>query len=290
MGQKVRPTGFRVGVMIGWKSQWYAGKREFSDLLVEDTKIRRFIMKILRKKNQQKNSRPGISKIQIDRTREKVVITIWTSKAGMIINKRGGGDRQQGQDRQGQDRQPEGVASSPSTDGATTSAPAEVKPVKEAKKTGSAYNIDSLQQDLEKLIKRRIDIRVMRVDTPEIDPQIVSETIAEDLEKRSGFRRVMKKAMQEAMKNGAKGIRLQLSGRLGGAEMARCEKSMEGSIPLSTLRAKVEYGFSEANTAQGNIGVKVWINNGDYLTEETIDATDAQTRKVSKKSTRQNKR
>jgi small subunit ribosomal protein S3 len=100
----------------------------------------------------------------------------------------------------------------------------------------------------------------------------------------------MKNAMQKAMENGAKGIRLQLSGRLGGAEMARCEKAMEGSIPLSTLRTRVEYGFAEASTAQGNIGIKVWVNNGDYLTEETTDAANAQTRQVSKKPARQGKR
>ena len=111
---------------------------------------------------------------------------------------------------------------------------------------------------------------------PETDAQLVSAEIAEQLEKRVSFRRTMKQAIQKAMENGAKGIRVQLSGRLGGAEMARCEKAMEGSIPLSTLRAKVEYGFSEASTAQGNIGIKVWVNNGDYLTpEEPTDATQA---------------
>ena len=121
---------------------------------------------------------------------------------------------------------------------------------------------------------------------PETDAQLVAEDIAEQLERRSSFRRTMKQAMQKTMEGGAKGIKLQLSGRLGGSEMARCEKSMEGSIPLSTLRARVDYGFSEASTAQGNIGIKVWVNNGDYLTEETTDAANAQTRQVSKKPAR----
>lgn len=240
MGQKVRPTGFRVGVMIGWKSQWYASKQDFSDLLLEDAKIRKFIQKTLRAKNQ-KNQRPGISRIQIDRTREKVVVTISSSRVGLIIGKKGA-------------------------------------------------EIDKLTQQLEALTKRHIEIKTVEVNRPETDSQLIAEDIAEQLEKRSSFRRTMKNAMQKAMENGAKGVKLQLSGRLGGAEMARCEKAMEGSIPLSTLRTRVEYGFAEASTAQGNIGIKVWVNNGDYLTEETTDAANAQTRQVSKKPARQGSR
>ena len=121
-------------------------------------------------------------------------------------------------------------------------------------------------------------------------PQRVIESMfAEQLEKRASFRRTMKMAIQRSMEGGAKGIRLQLSGRLGGAEMARCEKGMDGSIPLSTLRAKVDYGFAEASTPQGNIGIKVWVNNGDYLTGEINDATDAQAGQVQKKSARRRK-
>jgi small subunit ribosomal protein S3 len=240
MGQKIRPTGFRVGVMVGWKSQWYANKQDFSDLLVEDTKIRKYIQKTLRARNQ-KNQRPGISKIQIDRTREKVVISISSSRVGLIIGKKGA-------------------------------------------------EIDKLTKQLEALTKRHIDIKTIEVNRPEIDAQLVAEDIAEQLEKRSSFRRTMKNAIQKGMENGAKGIKIQLSGRLGGAEMARCEKAMDGSIPLSTLRTRVEYGFAEANTAQGNIGIKVWVNNGDYLSEETTDAANAQTRQVSKKPARQGQR
>lgn len=240
MGQKVRPTGFRVGVMIGWKSQWYASKQDFSDLLLEDAKIRKYVQKTLRAKNQ-KNQRPGISRIQIDRTREKVVVTISSSRVGLIIGKKGA-------------------------------------------------EIDKLTQQLEALTKRHIEIKTVEVNRPETDSQLIAEDIAEQLEKRSSFRRTMKNAIQKAMENGAKGVKLQLSGRLGGAEMARCEKAMEGSIPLSTLRTRVEYGFAEATTAQGNIGIKVWVNNGDYLTEETTDAANAQTRQVSKKPARQGSR
>ena len=130
----------------------------------------------------------------------------------------------------------------------------------------------------------------MEINRPEVDPQLVAEDIAEQLEKRASFRRTMKRAIDQTMEAGAKGVRIQLSGRLGGAEMARQESNMAGSIPLSTLRAKVEYGFAEASTAQGNIGIKVWINNGDYLDEETADAAHAQAGKVSKKPARQGKR
>jgi small subunit ribosomal protein S3 len=135
--------------------------------------------------------------------------------------------------------------------------------------------IDKLTKALEKLTRRHIEVKTIEVTRPEIDAQIVAEDIAEQLEKRSSFRRTMKNAIQRAMEGGAKGIKLQLSGRLGGAEMARCEKAMQGSIPLSTLKAKVDYGFSEASTPQGNIGIKVWVNNGDFVTGEINDTTDA---------------
>jgi small subunit ribosomal protein S3 len=217
MGQKIRPTGFRTGIMIGWQSQWYANKNDFSELLVEDHKIRTFILRLLKKK------RPQISKIRIDRTREKVIVTVSSAKIGVIIGKKGA-------------------------------------------------DIDKLTALLQNLTRRVIEVKTMEVGRPETDPQIVAQEIAEQLEKRASFRRTMKQAMEKCMDAGAKGIKLQLSGRLGGSEMARCEKSMQGSIPLSTLRAKVEYGFTEASTAQGNIGIKVWVNNGDYLTEEAPDA------------------
>jgi small subunit ribosomal protein S3 len=240
MGQKVRPTGFRVGIMEGWKSQWYASKADFSDLLVEDVKIRRFVQTYLRKRNQ-RGQRPGISRIQIDRTREKVQVTISSSRVGMIIGKKG-------------------------------------------------ENIDKLTKELEDLTHRHIEIKTLEINRPEADAQLIAEDIAEQLEKRASFRRTMKQAIGKAMENGGLGVKLQLSGRLGGSEMARCEKAMAGSIPLSTLRTKVDYGFAEASTAQGNIGIKVWVNQGDYLSEGDTDAANAQARQVPKKSARQSKR
>jgi small subunit ribosomal protein S3 len=213
MGQKVRPTGFRTGIMTDWLSRWFASKHEFAELLVEDHKLRRFVKK--------RYGRSGISRIKIERTREKVVIYVYSARVGMIIGKKG-------------------------------------------------QEVDKLTKDLEDLVHRRVEVKTMEINRPEVDAQLVAEDIAEQLEKRASFRRTMKRALDQTMEAGAKGVRIQLSGRLGGAEMARQESSMQGSIPLSTLRARIEYGFTEAHTAQGNIGVKVWINNGDYL-----DAEDA---------------
>jgi len=151
--------------------------------------------------------------------------------------------------------------------------------------------VDKLTQELETLVHRRIEVKTMEITRPERDAQLVAEDIGEQLEKRQSFRRTMKRSMDQTMEAGAKGIRIQLSGRLGGAEMARQESVMAGSIPLSTLRAKIDYGFSEAKTAQGHIGVKVWINNGDHLdSEEDNNAADAQASKVSKKPKGKGKR
>jgi small subunit ribosomal protein S3 len=226
MGQKVRPTGFRVGIMTDWQSAWYANKQDFSELLVEDHTIRTFINSYLTRSRDRKEQRPAIAKIRIERTRERVTVFVYSSRIGAIIGKKG-------------------------------------------------EKIDKLTKALEKLTRRHIEVKTIEVTRPEIDAQIVADDIAEQLEKRSSFRRTMKNAIQRAMEGGAKGIKLQLSGRLGGAEMARCEKAMQGSIPLSTLKAKVDYGFTEASTAQGNIGIKVWVNNGDFVTGEINDTTDA---------------
>jgi small subunit ribosomal protein S3 len=214
MGQKVRPTGFRTGIMLDWQSTWYAGKQEFAELLVEDFKIREHIDKYVNKRVKQ--GRAGISRIRIERTREKVVVYIYSARVGVIIGKKG-------------------------------------------------QEVEKLTKELEDLTHRHIEVKTMEVARPEIDAQLVAEDIADQLEKRQSFRRTMKRAIDQTMEAGAKGIRVQLSGRLGGAEMARCESGMEGSIPLSTLRAKIDYGFIEAKTAQGHIGIKVWINNGDFL-------------------------
>jgi small subunit ribosomal protein S3 len=209
--------------MTDWFSQWYANKQDFPELLVEDFKIRRYIKKRFSKPGDPS----GIARIRIERTREKVRVTIFSSRVGLIIGKKG-------------------------------------------------QQIDELTKELEDLCHRHIEIKTIEINRPEIDPQLVAEDIAKQLEKRASFRRTMKRAMDTTMESGAKGIRIQMAGRLGGAEMARNEKSMAGSIPLSTLRAKIEYGFAEAKTAQGHIGIKVWINNGDYLNpEDNTDSTDA---------------
>ena len=238
MGQKVRPTGFRTGIMQPWASAWYANKQDFSELLVEDVRIRQFIATYLTSKRDRKDQRPAIADIKIERTREKVVVVVSSSRVGAIIGKKG-------------------------------------------------EKIDKLTKALEKLTRRHIEVKTVEVTRPEIDPQLVAEDICEQLEKRASFRRTMKQAMEKSMDAGARGVRLQLSGRLGGSEMARCEKAARGSIPLTTLRARVDYGFTEASTAQGNIGIKVWINNGDYLSPEgNTDGADAQAGKISKKPAR----
>ena len=220
--------------MIDWQSNWYANKQDFSELLVEDHKIRKFIKKHY--------GSSGISRIKIQRTREKVTIFIHSARVGMIIGKKG-------------------------------------------------QEIDKLTKELEDLCHRHIEIKTMEVNRPETEPQLVAEDIAEQLQKRASFRRTMKRAIDQTMEAGARGVRIQLAGRLGGAEMARTESNMAGSIPLSTLRARIEYGFTEAKTAQGHIGIKVWINNGDYLdSEEGGDAANAQAGKVPKKSAGKGKR
>jgi small subunit ribosomal protein S3 len=233
MGQKISPTGFRVGIMEDWRSRWYASKHEFKDLLLEDFKIRRYI--------KGKYGYAGIAKIEIERTRDAVTVHLHSARPGVIIGRKGA-------------------------------------------------EVEKITEELQNLTGRRIEIKIAEINRPEIDAQLISEDIAEQLQKRASFRRTMKRAMEQTMDGGAKGIKIQLSGRLGGAEMSRCEKTLSGSIPLSTLRAKVDYGFAEAKTPQGNIGVKVWVNQGDYLkTEGSADATDAQTRQVPKKPKRPRK-
>jgi small subunit ribosomal protein S3 len=234
MGQKVRPTGFRIGIFEDWRSRWYANKHEFSDLLVEDFKIRKFIKK--------KYSYAAIPKIEIERTRDAVTVRLFTARPGVIIGRKGA-------------------------------------------------EVERITEELQTLTGRRIEIKIEEVNRPEIDAQLISEDIAEQLQKRSSFRRTMKRAMEQTMDGGAKGVKIQLSGRLGGSEMSRCEKASSGSIPLSTLRAKVDYGFAEAKTAQGHIGVKVWVHQGDYLKMEAgTDGPDAQASQVPKKPKRPRKR
>jgi len=234
MGQKVNPVGFRTGIMVGWKSRWFASKREYAGLLIEDHKIRKFIKKEYRY--------AGIPKIEIERTRDEVKVILFTARPGVIIGRKG-------------------------------------------------QEVERLQERLQGLIHRRVNIKIEEVSRPEIQGQLVAEDIAEQLGKRASFRRTMKRSIEQTMEAGAKGIKIQLSGRLGGAEMSRCEKQNAGSIPLSTLRAKIDYGFAEAKTAQGHIGVQVWVNQGMYHEDqETLDGPDAQESQAPKKPKRAYKR
>ena len=239
MGQKVNPTAFRTGIMEDWKSRWYAGKKEFSTLLVEDKKIRDYIKKA--KDADDRPLYPQIAKIEIERTRDEVRVTLKTSRVGVVVGNNG-------------------------------------------------KKAEELQNKLQVMTGRRINLDVQGVVNPETSAQLVAEDIGDQLVKRAGFRRTMKKAMENAMNAGAKGIKIQLSGRLGGAEMARREKQQDGSIPLSTLRAKVDYGFSEAKIAQGHIGIQVWINQGEYNSEDDNNGQNAETRKTSKNPKRAYKR
>jgi small subunit ribosomal protein S3 len=231
MGQKVNPIGFRTGIMLGWKSRWYASKREFADLLIEDKKIRDYVHK--------KYKFAGIPKVEIERTRDEVKVILFAARPGVIIGRKG-------------------------------------------------QEVEQLQDELQVLVGRRINIKIEEVSRPELQAQLVAEDIAEQLVKRAGFRRTMKRAMEQTMEAGAKGIKIQMAGRLGGAEMARREKQITGSIPLSTLRAKIDYGFVEAKTAQGHIGVQVWVNQGMY--EDETDGADAQEGQAQKKPKRSYKR
>jgi len=213
MGQKVNPHGMRVGVIKDWDSRWYAEK-DFADNLVEDHKIRTFVKKRL--------YAAGISKVEIERSTDRVRVIIHTAKPGVVIG-RGGAE------------------------------------------------IEKLKNEIAKLTTKKLFVDIKEIKRPERDAQLVAENIAQQLENRISFRRAMKKAMSSAMKQGIKGIKTMCSGRLGGAEIARSETYHEGTIPLQTLRADIDYGFAEANTTYGRIGVKVWIYNGEVLPEKKIE-------------------
>ena len=209
MGQKVSPHGFRVGVIKDWDSKWYADKKDFADFLIEDNKIRAYVKKKL--------YIAGVSKVLIDRKGEdKVRVTVFTSKPGMVVGRSGDGT-------------------------------------------------DVLKKDLVKLTGKNVEIDIREIRRAELDAQLTAESVAQALERRIAFRRAMKSAIQRTMKAGAKGIKVTVSGRVGGAEIARSEKYSEGNVPLHTLRADIDYGFAEADTTYGKLGVKVWINHGEVL-------------------------
>ena len=207
MGQKVNPHGLRVGVIKDWDSKWYADA-EFSDYLVEDYNIRKFLKKKL--------YAAGVSKIEIERASDRVKVIIYTAKPGVVIGKGGA-------------------------------------------------EIEVTKKELSKLTDKKVLVDIKEIKRPDKDAQLAAENIAAQLENRVSFRRAMKSVMGRAMKSGALGIKTSCAGRLGGADMARTEFYSEGTIPLQTLRADIEYGFAEADTTYGKVGVKVWIYKGEVL-------------------------
>jgi len=220
MGQKVNPHGFRLGITTDFKSRWYADKL-YKDYVKEDVAIRKMLT--------QGMERAGISKVEIERTRDRVRVDVHTARPGIVIGRRGA-------------------------------------------------EADRLRGNLEKLTGKQIQFNILEVKNPETDAQLVAQAVAEQLSSRVSFRRAMRKSMQTTMKAGAKGIKIQCGGRLGGAEMSRSEFYREGRVPLHTLRANVDYGFFEARTTFGRIGVKVWIYKGDVKNIAEVRAENAAAR------------
>lgn len=217
MGQKVNPIGLRLGYIKGWDSSWYGGKN-FSDKLVEDNKIRKYI-----KARIQKGS---ISKVVIERTLKRITLTIHTARPGVVIGKAGA-------------------------------------------------EVDKLREELKKLTGKDIQINIFEIKRPELDAKLIGETIAQQLKARISYRRAMKQSIQSASRVGAQGIKIKLSGRLGGAEMARTEMYKEGRIPLHTLRADIDYAVSEALTVYGIIGIKVWVFKGEVYGKRDLTPSGA---------------
>jgi small subunit ribosomal protein S3 len=206
MGQKINPVGFRLGIVRGWDSAWYGGK-DFSDKLVEDQMIRKYVDARIQK--------GGIAKVVIERsTSKRITITIHTARPGVVIGKGG-------------------------------------------------TEVDKIKEELKKLTKKDVGINIFEIKRPEMDARLVGESIAQQLEARISYRRAMKQAIASTMRVGAEGIKVKLSGRLAGADMARTEQYKEGRTPLHTLRADIDYAISEANTVYGKIGIKVWIFKGE---------------------------
>ena len=211
MGRKVNPVGFRLGVSSDWESTWFAEKN-YTEYLHEDLKIREIIQSEL--------TRAGVSRIEIERAANKVDVTLYTSKPGIVIGKQGS-------------------------------------------------NVDRILKLLENKVCSKINVKIEEIKVPETDARLVAESIAEQLQRRVSYRRAMKHAVQQAMRRGAKGVKIRLAGRLGGADMSREVKEMEGRVPLHTLRAQIDYANVHAHTTYGRIGVKVWVYKGDKLPERT---------------------
>ena len=215
MGQKTHPYGFRLVYNKTWHSRWY-GENDYAKILHSDLELRTMLKTRL--------SHAGVSEIDIERAADKLRVTIYTSRPGIIIGRKGA-------------------------------------------------VVDKLREDLVKTLGREVHINIQEIQRPELDAQLVSESIAGQLERRVSFRRAMKKAMESAFRFGAKGVKIMVSGRLGGAEIARSEWYQEGRLPLHTLKADIDYGFAEARTASGKIGCKVWVYKGDLLKEKGRRAT-----------------
>lgn len=205
MGQKVNPIGFRLGIIKGWESNWYGGK-DFSEKLVEDDKIRKYV--------EARVPKGGIARIIIERTLKRITLTIQTARPGVVIGKGGN-------------------------------------------------EVDKIKEELKKITGKDIQINIFEIKRPEIDAKLVADTVAQQIRARISYRRAMKQAIASAMRVGAEGIKIKVSGRLGGADMARSEQYKEGRVPLHTLRADIDYAVAEADTVYGKIGVKVWIFKGE---------------------------
>ena len=213
MGQKINPTGMRVGIIRDWDAKWYANKKDYATALHEDLKLRKYI--------ETKLADASVSRIEIERTANRVNISIHTAKPGMVIGKGGS-------------------------------------------------EVDALRNELSKLVAKgeRVHINIIEIKKPDLDAHLVGSPIASDLERRVAFRRAMRGAIQRAMRAGAKGIKTQVSGRINGADIARVEQYTEGTVPLHTLRADIDYSWDEATTTYGQLGVKTWIYRGDVLPEK----------------------
>jgi small subunit ribosomal protein S3 len=215
MGQKIHPGGLRVGVIHDWKSNWYTGKKEFADYILEDVRIREHIYNKL--------AHAGLSDILIRKDKQRITVDIYTARPGIVIGK-------------------------------------------------SGVEVDALRRDLHALTQKNVHININEIKRPELDAKLVAQSIAEQLSNRVAFRRAMKRALASAIRSGAAGVKIQCSGRLGGGEMSRREMYSEGRVPLHTIRADIDYGFVEAKTTAGRIGVKVWINKGEIMPEGFGDA------------------
>src|SRR2546429_1114320 len=221
MGQKIHPGGLRVGVIHDWKSNWYTGKKEFPQYLIEDIRIREHIYGKL--------AHAGLSDILIRKDKQRVNVDIYTARPGIVIGK-------------------------------------------------SGVEVDALRKELHAITQKNVHININEIKRPELDAKLVAQSIAEQLQNRVSFRRAMKRSLASAIRSGAHGIKIVCGGRLGGTEMSRSESYSEGRVPLHTIRADIDYGFVEAKTTFGRIGVKVWINKGEIMPEGFVGMTQKETR------------